>query len=127
MEDVAEVAARLPGSPAVLRQDPSTLEETLADVTRGRAPRPASPSRPRACAAECGGQAGGGRGPADAAASGRGCLALSGSTRPSLPATGGRRTISVRRAGRAPPGQAGEKLGRDAPQELAGLLWRSSS
>ena len=33
-EDVAEVAARLPGSPAVLRQDPSTLEETLADVTR---------------------------------------------------------------------------------------------
>src|SRR3954451_14586221 len=33
-EDVSEVAARLPGSPAVLRQDPSTLEETLADVTR---------------------------------------------------------------------------------------------
>src|SRR4051812_18781129 len=33
-EDVAEVAARLPGYPAVLRQDPSTLEETLADVTR---------------------------------------------------------------------------------------------
>jgi iron complex transport system substrate-binding protein len=33
-EDVAKVAARLPGSPAVLRQDPSTLEETLADVTR---------------------------------------------------------------------------------------------
>jgi iron complex transport system substrate-binding protein len=33
-EDVAEVAARLPGSPAVLRQDPSTLEETLDDVTR---------------------------------------------------------------------------------------------
>jgi iron complex transport system substrate-binding protein len=33
-EDVAEVAARLPGSPAVLRQDPATLEETLSDVTR---------------------------------------------------------------------------------------------
>jgi iron complex transport system substrate-binding protein len=33
-EDVAAVAARLPGNPAVLRQDPSTLGEVLEDVTR---------------------------------------------------------------------------------------------
>jgi len=48
-EDVAEVAARLPGSPAVLRQDPSTLEETLDDVTRlgGAAGVPEEASRLR--------------------------------------------------------------------------------
>jgi iron complex transport system substrate-binding protein len=33
-EDVVEVAARLPGEPAVLQQDPSTLGEVLEDVTR---------------------------------------------------------------------------------------------
>jgi iron complex transport system substrate-binding protein len=33
-EDVAEVAARLPGRPRVLQQDPSTLGEVLEDVTR---------------------------------------------------------------------------------------------
>jgi len=33
-EDVVEVAARLPGPPAVLQQDPSTLGEVLDDVTR---------------------------------------------------------------------------------------------
>ncbi|MGB7684821.1 MAG: cobalamin-binding protein, partial [Solirubrobacterales bacterium] len=33
-EDVVEVAARLPGQPRVLQQDPSTLGEVLADVTR---------------------------------------------------------------------------------------------
>ena len=33
-EDVAAVAARLPSSPAVLRQDPSTMGEVLEDVTR---------------------------------------------------------------------------------------------
>src|SRR6476620_11439767 len=33
-EDVAAVAARLPRSPAVLRQDPSTIGEVLEDVTR---------------------------------------------------------------------------------------------
>jgi iron complex transport system substrate-binding protein len=33
-EDVVAVAARLPGSPRVLQQDPSTLGEVLADVTR---------------------------------------------------------------------------------------------
>ena len=33
-EDVARVAARLPGGPAVLRQDPSTLSEVLGDITR---------------------------------------------------------------------------------------------
>jgi iron complex transport system substrate-binding protein len=33
-EDVAAVAARLPGRPEVLRQDPSTLAEMLEDVTR---------------------------------------------------------------------------------------------
>jgi iron complex transport system substrate-binding protein len=33
-EDVAAVAARLPGSPSVLRQDPSTLGEVLDDVIR---------------------------------------------------------------------------------------------
>lgn len=33
-EDVVEVAARLPGPPAVLQQDPSTLAEVLEDVTR---------------------------------------------------------------------------------------------
>jgi iron complex transport system substrate-binding protein len=32
-EDVVEVAARLPGAPRVLQQDPSSLEEVLADVT----------------------------------------------------------------------------------------------
>jgi len=48
-EDVAEVAARLPGSPPVLRQDPSTLEETLDDVTRlgGAAGVPEEASRLR--------------------------------------------------------------------------------
>jgi iron complex transport system substrate-binding protein len=33
-EDVVEVAARLPGKPVVLQQDPSTLGEVLDDVTR---------------------------------------------------------------------------------------------
>jgi iron complex transport system substrate-binding protein len=33
-EDVAALAARLPGRPAVLRQDPSTLGEVLGDVER---------------------------------------------------------------------------------------------
>jgi len=33
-EDVVAVAARLPGRPRVLRQDPSTLGEVLEDVTR---------------------------------------------------------------------------------------------
>jgi iron complex transport system substrate-binding protein len=33
-EDVVAVAARLPGRPRVLQQDPSTLGEVLADVTR---------------------------------------------------------------------------------------------
>jgi len=33
-EDVAAVAARLPGTPRVLQQDPSTLGEVLEDVTR---------------------------------------------------------------------------------------------
>jgi iron complex transport system substrate-binding protein len=33
-EDVVEVAARLPGPPAVIQQDPSTLGEVLEDVTR---------------------------------------------------------------------------------------------
>jgi iron complex transport system substrate-binding protein len=33
-EDVVTVAARLPGRPQVLQQDPSTLGEVLADVTR---------------------------------------------------------------------------------------------
>jgi iron complex transport system substrate-binding protein len=33
-EDVVEVAARLPGPPLVLQQDPSTLGEVLEDVTR---------------------------------------------------------------------------------------------
>jgi len=33
-EDVVEVAARLPGRPRVLQQDPSSLGEVLADVTR---------------------------------------------------------------------------------------------
>jgi iron complex transport system substrate-binding protein len=33
-EDVVAVAARLPGSPQVLQQDPATLVEVLADVTR---------------------------------------------------------------------------------------------
>ncbi|MBA3866106.1 MAG: cobalamin-binding protein [Solirubrobacterales bacterium] len=33
-EDVVEVAARLPGPPAVLQQDPSSLVEVLEDVTR---------------------------------------------------------------------------------------------
>jgi iron complex transport system substrate-binding protein len=32
-EDVVEVAARLPGSPQVLQQDPSSLAEVLEDVT----------------------------------------------------------------------------------------------
>jgi iron complex transport system substrate-binding protein len=37
-EDVVEVAARLPGSPRVVQQDPSTLGEVLEDVARlGRA------------------------------------------------------------------------------------------
>ncbi|HEY1853021.1 MAG TPA: cobalamin-binding protein [Solirubrobacterales bacterium] len=43
-EDVVEVAARLPGPPRVLQQDPSSLAEVLEDVTRlgaaaGIAPR----------------------------------------------------------------------------------------
>lgn len=33
-DDVVAVAARLPGAPQVLQQDPSTLGEVLADVTR---------------------------------------------------------------------------------------------
>jgi iron complex transport system substrate-binding protein len=33
-EDVVEVAARLPGPPRVIQQDPSTLAEVLEDVTR---------------------------------------------------------------------------------------------
>ena len=33
-EDVVEVAARLPGPPRVLQQDPSSLDEVLADLTR---------------------------------------------------------------------------------------------
>jgi len=33
-EDVAAIAARLPGRPRVLRQDPSTIGEMLDDVTR---------------------------------------------------------------------------------------------
>jgi iron complex transport system substrate-binding protein len=33
-EDVVEVAARLPGPPRVLQQDPSSLVEVLADLTR---------------------------------------------------------------------------------------------
>jgi iron complex transport system substrate-binding protein len=33
-EDVVEVAARLPGPPRVIQQDPSTLAEVLDDVTR---------------------------------------------------------------------------------------------
>jgi iron complex transport system substrate-binding protein len=33
-EDVVEVAARLPGAPRVVQQDPSTLREVLEDVTR---------------------------------------------------------------------------------------------
>jgi iron complex transport system substrate-binding protein len=33
-EDVVEVAARLPGSPRVVQQDPSSLGEVLEDVTR---------------------------------------------------------------------------------------------
>jgi iron complex transport system substrate-binding protein len=33
-EDVVEVAARLPGAPRVVQQDPSSLAEVLADVTR---------------------------------------------------------------------------------------------
>jgi len=33
-EDVVAVAARLPGNPRVLQQDPSTLAEVLEDVTR---------------------------------------------------------------------------------------------
>src|SRR6476469_5157238 len=33
-EDVVAVAARLPGRPQVLQQDPSSLGEVLADVTR---------------------------------------------------------------------------------------------
>ncbi len=33
-EDVLEVAARLPGRPRVLQQDPSTLGEMLEDVIR---------------------------------------------------------------------------------------------
>src|SRR5262249_3078292 len=33
-EDVVEVAARLPGPPAVLQQDPSSLAEMLDDVIR---------------------------------------------------------------------------------------------
>jgi iron complex transport system substrate-binding protein len=33
-EDVVEVAARLPGPPLVVQQDPSTLGEVLEDVTR---------------------------------------------------------------------------------------------
>ncbi len=33
-EDVVEVAARLPGPPAVVQQDPSTLSEVLEDVAR---------------------------------------------------------------------------------------------
>ena len=33
-EDVVEVAARLPGRPRVLQQDPSTLGEMLEDVIR---------------------------------------------------------------------------------------------
>jgi iron complex transport system substrate-binding protein len=33
-EDVVEVAARLPGPPPVLQQDPSSLAEVLADLTR---------------------------------------------------------------------------------------------
>jgi iron complex transport system substrate-binding protein len=33
-EDVVEVAARLPGAPRVLQQDPSSLGEVLEDVTR---------------------------------------------------------------------------------------------
>ncbi len=33
-EDVVEVAARLPGGPRVLQQDPSSLGEVLEDVTR---------------------------------------------------------------------------------------------
>jgi iron complex transport system substrate-binding protein len=33
-EDVVEVAARLPGEPRVLQQDPSSLGEVLEDVTR---------------------------------------------------------------------------------------------
>jgi iron complex transport system substrate-binding protein len=37
-EDVVEVAARLPGAPEVLQQDPSSLGEVLEDITRlGRA------------------------------------------------------------------------------------------
>src|SRR4051794_13285260 len=32
-DDVVEVAARLPGRPGVLQQDPSTLDEVLGDVT----------------------------------------------------------------------------------------------
>src|ERR1700710_2904504 len=33
-EDVVEVAARLPGPPRVLQQDPSSLAEVLEDITR---------------------------------------------------------------------------------------------
>lgn len=33
-EDVVEVAARLPGAPRVVQQDPSSLKEVLEDVTR---------------------------------------------------------------------------------------------
>ena len=33
-EDVVEIAARLPGSPQVVQQDPSSLAEVLEDVTR---------------------------------------------------------------------------------------------
>jgi iron complex transport system substrate-binding protein len=33
-EDVVEVAARLPGPPRVVQQDPSSLGEVLADITR---------------------------------------------------------------------------------------------
>jgi iron complex transport system substrate-binding protein len=33
-EDVVEVASRLPGSPRVIQQDPSSLAEVLEDVTR---------------------------------------------------------------------------------------------
>ncbi|MFN8163182.1 MAG: cobalamin-binding protein [Solirubrobacterales bacterium] len=45
-EDVVEIAARLPGPPRVLQQDPSTLGEVLEDVTRlGEAAGVAAPAR----------------------------------------------------------------------------------
>ena len=50
-EDVLEVAARLPGKPRVLQQDPSTLSEMLEEVVRLGEATGMPASRRTSCAA----------------------------------------------------------------------------